>query len=458
MDNELDVLVLTESWLSGNQRDDLVIGDIKSTLPNYNLLHCPRLESKGGGICILYRSSVKVTLNSRTDFKSFELMDVTIRFSVGSVLRCYAVYRPPPSARNKFTFSMFLKEFLTLLETAGISENMPIILGDFNIHIDDVNDSQAKSFIYSIDSLGFFQHVNGPTHRGGHTLDLILTRRIDDIISSIRIMSGYPSDHSAIIADVNFAAPKNPKKLVQYRQLRNIDIAAFTEDIRNSSLATSTPGHSSEAVGIYNETLSQLIDKHAPMKSKTITIRPSAPWYTEELREAKRIRRQAERQMKSSGLSIDRQLYQQSCLAYNTTLQEAKSMYFNAEITEADTKELFRIVKRLTSPSSQETFLPEHRNDVALANEFGNYFNGKIASIVSGVQSSAACSRFPPAASRAPDLEPGKCFSAFKPVSLNQVKKLVESLKPKSCSLDPLPTWLVKNLSRRPSAYHYVNN
>lgn len=71
LDNDLDVLVLTESWLTGNQGDDLVIGDIKSTLPNYDLLHCPRLGSKGGGICIVYRSSGQVTLNSRIEFTSF---------------------------------------------------------------------------------------------------------------------------------------------------------------------------------------------------------------------------------------------------------------------------------------------------------------------------------------------------------------------------------------------------
>ncbi|XP_011677291.2 uncharacterized protein LOC105444571 [Strongylocentrotus purpuratus] len=444
LDNDLDVLVLTESWLTGNQGDDLVIGDIKSTLPNYDLLHCPRIGSKGGGICIVYRSSAQVTLNSRIEFTSFELMDVTIRFSAVSVFRCYAVYRPPPSASNKFTYNMFLQEFLTLLESAVISDNMPLVLGDFNIHIDDGLDTQAKSFMNSIDSLGFSQHVNGPTHRAGHTLDLIMSRRIDDIISSVRILSGLSSDHSAIIADVNLTAPKNTKKLVQYRQFRNVDIAFFKQDILNSSQATSTPEHSSEAVGGYNDNLIQLIDRHAPLKRKNITVRPSAPWYTEELREAKRIRRQAERQMLSSGLSFDKQQYQEKCLSYYTALYEAKSKHLTAKIAEADTKELFRIVKRLTSPSSQETILPEHRTAVALANTFGDYFNDKIASTVSGVQTSAANPQFMSGANRVPDLGPDKCLSEFTPVPLNQVKKLIDSLKPKSCSLDPVPSWLVK--------------
>ena len=38
-----------------------------------------------------------------------------------------------------------------------------------------------------------------------------------------------------------------------------------------------------ELVYEYNTTLKSLLDSHAPMKTKTITLRPTAIWYTEEL-------------------------------------------------------------------------------------------------------------------------------------------------------------------------------
>ena len=63
---------------------------------------------------------------------------------------------------------------------------------------------------------------------------------------------------------------------------------------------------------------------------------------------------------------------------------------------------------------------------------------------MSGVQASAASPQFLSGANRVPDLRPDKCLSEFTPVSLNQVKKLIDSLKLKSCSLDPVPSWLVK--------------
>ena len=37
--NQLDVLVITESWLTGDNKDNLVIGDINTTLPNYRMFH-----------------------------------------------------------------------------------------------------------------------------------------------------------------------------------------------------------------------------------------------------------------------------------------------------------------------------------------------------------------------------------------------------------------------------------
>ena len=96
------------------------------------------------------------------------------------------------------TSSEFLEEFLTLLESAAVDVHPPILFGDFNLHVDDPFDSFAQSFLNAVEALGFQQHVQGPTHRAGHTLDLVLSRKSEDIISHISLLSSLPSDHSAI--------------------------------------------------------------------------------------------------------------------------------------------------------------------------------------------------------------------------------------------------------------------
>ena len=39
----------------------------------------------------------------------------------------------------------------------------------------------------------------------------------------------------------------------------------------------------------------KVIDCHAPLKNKTVKVRPAVPWYNDEIKAAKRLRRKAER-------------------------------------------------------------------------------------------------------------------------------------------------------------------
>ena len=45
----------------------------------------------------------------------------------------------------------------------------------------------------------------------------------------------------------------------------------------------------------YNSVLKDIVDKHAPEKSRVIVVRADAPWYTSELVKEKRLRRKLER-------------------------------------------------------------------------------------------------------------------------------------------------------------------
>ena len=62
-----------------------------------------------------------------------------------------------------------VSELLSILNT---DYNKRLIVGDFNLHIDNRNDNKATDLINLLDNLGFMQHVHGPTHNHGHTLDL----------------------------------------------------------------------------------------------------------------------------------------------------------------------------------------------------------------------------------------------------------------------------------------------
>ena len=71
--------------------------------------------------------------------------------------------------------------------------------------------------------------------------------------------------------------------------LRRIDVSKFRDDVTKCSLLNDnlcdTPVN--DLVDAYNQGLQQLIEDHAPMKTKYVTFRPDCPWYSDELRTEK---------------------------------------------------------------------------------------------------------------------------------------------------------------------------
>ena len=51
VENDLDVCAISETWLSGNDSDKIVCGDITPT--GYSLKHMPRKGRRGGGVALL---------------------------------------------------------------------------------------------------------------------------------------------------------------------------------------------------------------------------------------------------------------------------------------------------------------------------------------------------------------------------------------------------------------------
>ena len=158
-----------------------------------------------------------------------------------------------------------------------------VLLGDFNFHIDDPNDSEAKRFLEKIGAFDFTQHIRERTHKNGHTLDLVLTRSSDDIVQNFLVTDPLISDHSAVHFNLLSSKPSLTSKVITYRQWKSVDIDAFKTDITWSDLSSFTSNDPSKLVQKYNTVLCDLVEKYAPLKVKEVTIRPSAPWYTSDI-------------------------------------------------------------------------------------------------------------------------------------------------------------------------------
>ncbi|PIK46354.1 hypothetical protein BSL78_16775 [Apostichopus japonicus] len=254
-------------------------------------------------------------------------MDISVSSSGQQPLRLLSVYRPP-SSKSKQTPSTFFREFAILLETISVVQCRLLFAGDFNF------------------SSGLRQHVTGATHKKGHTLDLIISHETDSLVSNL-ILYGHPSDHYAVKCDLEVARPKPTKCTVRQRRLKDVDLDALRHDVVNSPLILNPADDPDVLIEQYHTVLSDVLDKHAPVKTRKITLRPHAPWYDESLRNAKRKKRSYERKWKSSGLEVDKQAFQESCSEFKELLDSTKTKYHRSVISECDQKQLFNVIPSL---------------------------------------------------------------------------------------------------------------
>ena len=172
--------------------------------------------------------------------------------------------------------------------------------------------------------------------------------------------------------------------MITFRKYKGIDLESFKRDLDSSSLCQSTPGVISgegldELARDYNNTLSALVDRHAPLKSKRVRSRPLVPWYTAEINGAKKLRRKAERRWRRTGLHEDFVAFKAQRNRVTYLMNVARKEFYTDFIAEnsSDQGKLFRAAKKLLAKKEVPSF-PEYVDNSALVNDIGRYLFGRL--------------------------------------------------------------------------------
>ena len=78
---------------------------------------------------LLVKKSLQIREQNLTKFRSFEYMDVLVKYQ-NACIRLVIVYRPPPSEQNGLKENDFFDEFNSLLECLAITCCKLLITGD----------------------------------------------------------------------------------------------------------------------------------------------------------------------------------------------------------------------------------------------------------------------------------------------------------------------------------------
>ena len=344
------------------------------------------------------------------------------------------VYRPPNSIN-------FLSDFDDFLERTVDVKNH-VITGDFNIHVDMSSDRFVSNFLNVLDHYRFSQHIDKPTHSAGHVLDLFLSRTDDNIIRTSSVHDLNISDHAMIVCDLSVLKSPPSRITVSFRKWKDVCLQNFESDLIScdgyQSLLSSNTVDPISMTDSYNLFLSSLADKHAPVITKSISPRPFSAWFDRRIIPEKKKRRRLERIWRRTRDARDRENFVNQRNRVTKLVFEAKQAYYTKLVSDnSDSPSSLWMAMNSLLCRHPESILPSHDSPTACAELFSEYFVNKINTIRDN---------FPPSCDSPPSNYRGTCLSTFSIATTEEITEMLRKIKPKSCSLDPIPTNVVKQL------------
>ncbi len=202
-------------------------------------------------------------------------------------------YRPPGHHTD------FIKEFGDFISELVLAADKVLIVGDFNIHVDNEKDALGSAFLDILNSIGVRQHVSGPTHCQNHTLDLILSHGIDVNAVEVLQQSDDISDHYLVLCKLHIAKAVNSTHSYKYdRAITSTTKDCFVSNLPDLSQFLSI-SNSAEKLDDVTETMDSLfsstLDTVAPLRLRKIKEKSPKPWYNEHTCALNRAARKMER-------------------------------------------------------------------------------------------------------------------------------------------------------------------
>ena len=242
------------------------------------------------------------------------------------------------------------------------------------------------------------------------------------------------------MCNLDIGKPRFERKAISYRNLKSVAIYAFRDCIERFPLLTVSLEVISRSGALYHSEWSRILDCYAPPSTRVVTIRPAAPWYSNEIKIEKRQRRRLKRRWRKSRLPSDRVRFTQKCRLVNRLLWSSRTEYYSQIVNDnqSNQQKLFGVVNKLLHVTP-DLMYPPHINANELANSLPTFFNEKIATIhrdlVQRCPNDSDCYQDTPVSSC--------CLDDFDQVTISDLWPTVRPIAKKFCDLDSLPACLL---------------
>ena len=167
--NEISLGVFIEARITNNSDDDFIL---KQCCPSGFLSYsAPRVNKRGGGICVFYRYDIHLENFEKFTSEYFECCYASLTVGATRYL-VIAVCRP-----TGLNVKSFIDHFTVIFEEKRLQFDKVDLLGDFNISL-NVNNDASKMWNSFFEDYGLTQYVSEKTQKRVGFLTILLRQTI----------------------------------------------------------------------------------------------------------------------------------------------------------------------------------------------------------------------------------------------------------------------------------------
>ena len=189
-----------------------------------------------------------------------------------------------------------------------------------------------------------------------------------------------------------------------------------------------------------SETLSHLLDKHAPKQTKKTKPRLPSPWMSLDISLAIRRRRYLERVWRRTRYLLDRSRYSKQLHICNRMMSKSKSDYYTSSLSNNsdNPRHMWNSVNKILHREKSKP-LPDYTSLATPSSSFSKFFTDKITRIRSNFVKNDHSRDFP----KPPHVE--NTTDQFTHTTTSEVRSIILKSTNASCNLDPFLTRLLKH-------------
>ena len=270
----LDILCITETKLDETYLDSIF---------HCNGYKCYRKDrnARSGGLMVLIRDDIAHTrmpkyemTDNETHIESmvFEIVHEKLSFFV------IVTYKNPKVENGKFITSIS-----EIYKQISKNNKDSILLGDINIDMSNANNEFTQSIcnIYDLTNI-----ISKPTcHKAvrGSLIDPIIVSNTHNFFKPFNVTCGSSDFHNMVGCVIRTAYPKTKPFKLEYRSYKSFNDNMFKRDIDNMpAQICEIFDDVDDQYWAFNWMYNEILNEHAPMKSKTVT-RQKVPYMSSNL-------------------------------------------------------------------------------------------------------------------------------------------------------------------------------